>query len=60
MSDQNITPELLEIMICIDCGGKLEELTEPDHALRCVACGLHYPVKDGIPWMLDEEAYRPE
>ena len=28
--------------------------------LACTACGLHYPVRDGIPIMLPEEAYRPE
>ena len=60
MSKPLIAPDLLEIMICIDCGGKLEEVTKPDPALRCVECDLHYPVKDGIPWMLEEEAYRPE
>ncbi len=60
MSEPNITSELLEIMICIECAGKLEEVTEPEPALRCVECGLHYPVKDGIPWMLAEEAYHPE
>ncbi len=57
--DRNITPELLEIMICIECAGKLEELTDPP-ALRCLECGLHYPVRDGIPWILEEEAYRPQ
>ena len=59
MSEPLIPPDLLEIMICIDCGGSLAEVAEPP-ALRCVDCGLHYPVKDGIPWMLEEEAYRPE
>ena len=33
---------------------------DPEPALRCVECGLHYPVRDGIPWMLEEEAFRPE
>ena len=59
MSEPLISAELLDIMICIDCGGKLEEVTEPEPALRCVDCGLHYPVRDGIPWMLEEESYRP-
>ncbi len=54
-----IAEDLLEIMICIECGGNLEELPQPP-ALRCVECGLHYPVRDGIPWMLAEESYRPE
>ena len=52
-----VPEDLLAIMICLDCGGSLSD--EGD-ALRCTACGLHFPVKDGIPIMLIEEAYRPE
>jgi uncharacterized protein YbaR (Trm112 family) len=31
-----------------------------DTVLVCLKCGLHYPVRDGIPVMLIEEAFRPE
>ncbi len=54
-----IAGDLLDIMACPDCHGRLEELVE-ESALRCVSCGLHYPVRDGVPWMLAEEAYRPD
>ncbi|HSR14210.1 MAG TPA: Trm112 family protein [Gemmatimonadales bacterium] len=51
-----VPDELLEIMICLECGGRLADRGE---ALVCLACGLHYPVREGIPVMLAEEAYRP-
>lgn len=51
-----VPDELLEIMICPECGGGLDDRGE---ALVCRECGLHYPVRDGIPVMLPEEAYRP-
>ncbi len=53
-----ISDDLMEILVCPDCHGELEELVG-ESALRCTACGLHYPVRDGIPWMLADEAYRP-
>jgi len=43
-------------MACPACHGALEERGA---ALACTVCGLHYPVRDGIPIMLQEEAYRP-
>jgi uncharacterized protein YbaR (Trm112 family) len=52
-----VPEDLLAIMQCIECGEGLEEVAD---ALRCTGCGLHYPVTDGIPVMLAEEAYRPE
>ena len=51
-----VPEDLLAIMACPDCRGALEDRGE---ALACTACGLHYPVHDGIPIMLPEEAYRP-
>ncbi len=53
-----IADDLLEILVCLDDHAPLEELVDQS-ALRCTGCGLHYPVRDGIPWMLEEEAYRP-
>ena len=45
--------ELMEILVCPSCKGELrEESTE----LACTGCGLRYPVRDGIPIMLIEEA----
>jgi len=55
VTDHLIDPSLLEIMQCPACGGTLTERMEPP-ALVCSACGLQYPVRDGIPVMLIEEA----
>ena len=46
--------ELLEILACPRCRGQLEVLGL--EALCCRACNLVYPVRDGIPVMLLEEA----
>jgi uncharacterized protein YbaR (Trm112 family) len=51
-----VPEELLEILVCPACHGAVEERGD---ALVCTACGLHYPVRDGIPYMLEDEAYRP-
>lgn len=51
-----VPEDLLDIMACPSCLGALEDRGE---ALACTACGLHYPVRDGIPIMLPEAAYRP-
>jgi uncharacterized protein YbaR (Trm112 family) len=52
-----VSAELLEILVCPKCRTKVE-LKEPDH-LRCPRCKVVYPIVDGIPVMLVEEA-RPE
>jgi LSD1 subclass zinc finger protein len=50
-----ISPDLLEIMICPACRGKLE--LKPDGTgIRCVSCHRLYPVRDDIPVMLVDEA----
>ncbi|MEA3511363.1 MAG: Trm112 family protein [Actinomycetota bacterium] len=55
MTDHLIDPTLLEIMQCPSCTGTLVERHEPP-ALVCANCGLQYPVRDGIPVMLIDEA----
>lgn len=50
-----LAPELLEILVCPRCKGELEHRLEPE-ALVCHACRLVYPVEDGIPIMLIDEA----
>ncbi len=55
-----LLPEgLLEILVCPNCRGELEERPESS-TLRCLSCGLIYPVEDGIPIMLVERATREE
>ncbi|MDR0788369.1 MAG: Trm112 family protein [Gemmatimonadota bacterium] len=46
---------LLEILVCPKCGGKLTEIVSPP-SLQCPGCQLSYPVKDGIPVLLIDEA----
>jgi uncharacterized protein YbaR (Trm112 family) len=55
VTDHLIDPALLEIMQCPSCAGTLIERNDPP-ALVCAECGLQYPVRDGIPVMLIEEA----
>lgn len=51
--------ELIDILACPDCKGPVE-YRESESVLVCLKCGLRYPVRDGIPIMLVEEAERPE
>jgi len=54
-----VDTRLLEILVCPLCKGKLiYRKNAPQHAqeLVCKADRLGYPVKDGIPVMLEEEA----
>ena len=48
-----IDKELLEILACPLCKTSVRE--EGDR-LICTACGRRYPVREGIPVMLIEEA----
>lgn len=50
----SIDPELLEILVCPACRSGLLPPTEA--GLECRACHRVYPVRDGIPVMLVEEA----
>ena len=56
----DLAPELLEILACPNCHGALA--VDPDREeLVCLAadCGLAYPVRQGIPVLLIDEARRP-
>ena len=52
-----IDPQLLELLACPACKTAVRE--EGDR-LVCVQCGRRYPVRDGIPVMLVEEAEPPK
>jgi len=54
-----IDKALLEILVCPACKADIKE--EGDK-LICTnpACGLRYPVRDGIPVMLVDEAEKPQ
>lgn len=55
-----IDPRLLAVVACPACRADLR--AEPDRsgatALVCTACGLRYPVVDGVPILLVDEAAR--
>ena len=59
MSEKLLPEGLLDIMQCPECGGNLGEDVAAS-VLVCADCGLQYPVRDGIPVMLVEEAIRPQ
>lgn len=56
----DLAPELLEILACPNCHGSLAVDHDRDE-LVCLAadCGLAYPVRQGIPVLLIDEARRP-
>ena len=49
--------ELLDILACPACKGEVR-LREDRQGVMCPTCRLVYPVRDGIPVMLVEEAER--
>ena len=61
-----IDKELLSILVCPGCKGELEVVTKGStgsgkgstdgSGLACAGCALLYPIKDGIPVMLVDEA----
>lgn len=46
---------LLEILVCPVCKGPLI-FRKSEHELICKADRLAYPIRDGIPVMLEDEA----
>ncbi len=48
-------PKLQEILVCPECKGPLKYVRETEE-LWCIASGLAYAVRDGIPVMLSDEA----
>jgi uncharacterized protein YbaR (Trm112 family) len=55
-----IGPELLAILVCPRCHAQLRAMPPigPAETLNCSGqgCGLRYPVRDGIPVLLVDEA----
>jgi uncharacterized protein len=47
--------ELLEILVCPNDRGEVDYL-EDEQVIVCRTCGYRYPVRDGIPVMLIDEA----
>lgn len=45
--------DLLEILVCPACRGNVRE---EENKVICVKCGRKYPIENGIPIMLVDEA----
>ena len=54
-----LDPKLLDILVCPACRESVAPLAG-DAGIACRGCGRAYPVRDGIPVMLIEEAVSPE
>lgn len=52
-----IDPKLLEILACPACKTPVREEGE---RLVCAQCGRRYPIREGIPVMLIDQAESPE
>jgi uncharacterized protein YbaR (Trm112 family) len=50
-----ISEELLEILVCPACKGRLE-VAGDGQSLVCPACRLRYPVEDDIPVLIASAA----
>lgn len=55
LKEPNMDNRLLEILVCPLCKGKLE-YDRTAQELICQADKLAYPIRDGIPVMLADEA----
>jgi len=53
-----ISQELLDLLVCPVCK-KPVKLTADENGLRCASCRIVYPIHDGFPVMIREEA-KPE
>lgn len=54
-----ISPDLLEILRCPMDPRRQARLNLTETALVCTQCGLKFPIKDGFPVMVVEEAELP-
>jgi uncharacterized protein YbaR (Trm112 family) len=55
MADIRTNPRLLELLVCPVTKTRLQYDAEKQELISCAA-GLAYPIRDGIPIMLADEA----
>jgi LSD1 subclass zinc finger protein len=53
-----ISQELVDLLVCPVCKTPVK-LTADQEGLRCATCHIVYPIREGLPVMIREEA-RPE
>jgi uncharacterized protein YbaR (Trm112 family) len=46
---------LIELLACPKCRGRLERIAQPE-GFVCGACSLLYPIENGLPNMLIDDA----
>lgn len=56
----SLDPRLLDILACPNCRGDVEYLQDQQVIVCRGECGYRYPVRDGIPVMLIDEAEKPQ
>jgi uncharacterized protein YbaR (Trm112 family) len=54
-----ISQDLLEILRCPMDPARNARLSVVDNHLECERCGLRFPIKDGFPVLVVEEAQLP-
>ena len=52
-----LTPELLDLIRCPVCKGKLD-YNQAKQTLRCAGCPRTYPIRDGIPLLLVDQSVK--
>jgi uncharacterized protein len=55
-----IDERLLEILACPNCRGEIEHLAGESVLVCRGECGYRYPIRDGIPVLLVDEAEKPD
>jgi LSD1 subclass zinc finger protein len=53
-----VSSKLIEMLVCPVCKTPVK-LTSDSQGLRCASCQLIYPIRDGFPVMIKDEA-RPD
>jgi uncharacterized protein YbaR (Trm112 family) len=53
-----VEKDLLDILACPNCRGEVD-YDEAAEVIECRTCHFRYPVRDGIPVMLIDEAEKP-
>lgn len=58
--DSSVASELMKVLACPNCRGPVE-LRDKDQLIVCTGeCGYAYPIIDGIPHMVIDEARKPK